>query len=57
MFSAVKKGIGLDGGWGKKITECIIDFVLKYWGWLDVKQTRWLDGNGFVIVKSIHIVK
>jgi len=48
VFSSVKEGIGLDDGWGKGIAECIIGFVIKYWGWLDVKQTRWLDWNGFL---------
>jgi len=43
VFSIVKKDIDLDGGWGRKITECIIGFVIKYWGWQGVKQTRWLD--------------
>jgi len=32
VFSTVKEGIGLDGGWGKRIAECIISFVIKYWG-------------------------
>jgi hypothetical protein len=43
VFSTVKEGIVLDGGWGRRITACIIGFAVKYWGWLDVKQTRWSD--------------
>jgi len=30
VFSTVKEGIGLDGGCGRKIRECIIGFVIKY---------------------------
>jgi hypothetical protein len=30
VFSTVMEGIGLDGGCVKKITECIIGFVIKY---------------------------
>ena len=49
LFSTVKEVIGLDGGWGKRIAECIIRFRNKVLG-----MTR-CEANKVVGLKWIFI--